>query len=337
MPISSTYFRADPYMFHLATVSVSRRADVSHPPLSRFEVLEQRIVGLRQSQDGSVEQCPVEHLLLLRGGHGVPASFTSFASGASGLAMKAKDFAQEAIALPLAESRRRDRLDSLPSRLDFVARGFEYQDAELAQARGKVREKAQAGDPKAKGELTRIKDRQKALSARKDAALAVLKREPELIEADKVAFLAHALVVPTDDPVEQKRFDAEVEAIAVKVAWAFEEAAGAVVKDVSKPNLARAVGLGDNPGFDLLSHRSEGQRGIEVKGRAGVGDVELTENEWVKACNERNRYWLYVVFDCATPHPRLLRVRDPFGKLVVKAKGSVRIDGAAIFASAEGD
>jgi len=60
-----------------------------------------------------------------------------------------------------------------------------------------------------------------------------------------------------------------------------------------------------------------------VKGRAGIGDVELTENEWAKACNERERYWLYVVVDCATPHPRLLRVRDPFGNLIVKARGSV--------------
>ena len=55
------------------------------------------------------------------------------------------------------------------------------------------------------------------------------------------------------------------------------------------------------------------------------------------ACNERQRYWLYVVFDCGTAHPRLLRVRDPFGKLIVKAKGSVRIDNAAIFQAAEGD
>jgi len=63
----------------------------------------------------------------------------------------------------------------------------------------------------------------------------------------------------------------------------------------------------------------------------------LTANEWVKACNERQRYGRYVVFDCATPHARLLRVLDPFGKLVVQAKGSVRIDGAAMFESAEGD
>jgi superfamily II DNA or RNA helicase len=327
-----------PYLFHLATVSVSRRADSSHPSLARTEVLEHRLVGLRQHEDGTVEPCPVEHLLLLKGGNGIPSSGAPLVSQVLSLVGSARDYARNTIAAPLAEERRQEILESLPGRLDFVSRGYEYMDSELAQARGKLREKAQAGDPRAKGELSRVKERQKVLSARRDAALAVLRREPELIEASEVEFLAHALVVPTDDPEDRKRFDAEVEAIAMKVAWAFEEAEGAVVQDVSKPGLARAAGLTDNPGFDLLSHRAvEGHRGIEVKGRAGIGDIELTENEWVKACNERQRYWLYVVFDCGTPHPRLLRVRDPFGKLVVKAKGSVMIDGAAIFESAEGD
>ena len=111
-----------------------------------------------------------------------------------------------------------------------------------------------------------------------------------------------------------------------------------MVKDVSKPHLARAAGLEDYPGFDLISDRADGgPRGIEVKGRVEIGDVELTENEWAKSCTQRERYWLHVVFDCGTPHPRLPRVRDPFGKLVVKTKGSVRIDGAAIFDSAERD
>jgi hypothetical protein len=41
-----------------------------------------------------------------------------------------------------------------------------------------------------------------------------------------------------------------------------------------------------------------------------------------------------VILDCGTSQPRLLRVRDPFGKLVVKAMGGVRIDGAAIFGAA---
>ncbi len=184
--------------------------------------------------------------------------------------------------------------------------------------------------------LSRVRERQKSLESRKREALETLSREPELIRAETVQFLAHALVLRSDDPEDQKQFDGQVEAIAMKVATAHEEAPGAVVKDVSKPNLARAAGLTDNPGFDLLSHRPvHGQRGIEVKGRAGIGDVELTENEWAKACNERQRYWLYVVFDCGTAHPRLLRIRDAFGKLIVKAKGGVLIEELNIFEVAE--
>jgi superfamily II DNA or RNA helicase len=328
---------AEPYLFHLAAVSVSRRADPAPPTLARAEVLEHRLVGLRQAEDGAVEQCPVEHLLLLKGGCGVPEASNSIATRAVELSATAWTFAREKIARPLADGRRCERLESLPARLEFVSRGFEYQDAELAQARAKLREKAQAGDPRAKGEMTKIRDRQKALAARSEAALAALRREPDLIEADEVIFLAHALVVPTDDPEERKRYDAEIEAIALKVAWAFEEAAGAVVKDVSKPHLARAAGLEDHPGFDLLSDRDEeGQRGIEVKGRAGIGDVELTENEWVKACNQRDRYWLYVVFECTSPHPRLVRVRDPFGAMLGKAKGVIVIGAGKILECAEG-
>ena len=35
-------------------------------------------------------------------------------------------------------------------------------------------------------------------------------------------------------------------------------------------------------------------------------------------------------------HPRLLRIQDLFGKLVVRAKGGVRIEKTAIFGAAEG-
>lgn len=39
----------------------------------------------------------------------------------------------------------------------------------------------------------------------------------------------------------------------------------------------------------------------------------------------RSGYWLYAVYDCATPTPRLARVQDPFTLLLAKAKGSVLI------------
>jgi hypothetical protein len=178
--------------------------------------------------------------------------------------------------------------------------------------------------------------RQQELAGRRKEALDALRREPELIAPGEVRFIAHALVVPSADPEDKKRQDAEVEAIAVRVAWAHEEAHDARVKDVSTPDLARAAGLTERPGFDLLAIRPGGEeRAIEVKGRAGVGDIELTENEWAKACNLRGRYWLYVAYDCASPHPRLLCVRDPFGKLVATPTGGVIIDDNAIFAAAE--
>ena len=148
--------------------------------------------------------------------------------------------------------------------------------------------------------------------------------------------IAHALVLPTDAPEERQRHDADVETIAMGLASAYEEAAGSAVRDVSRPALARGEGLGDSPGFDLRSMRSPDRHGsadvraIEVKGRAKSGAVEVTENGWVEACNLRDRYWLYVVFDCATPQPRLVKVKDPFGRLLAKAKGSVIIAAAEI-------
>ena len=158
------------------------------------------------------------------------------------------------------------------------------------------------------------------------------------MDPGEVTFLAHALVVPSTDPEDRQRHDKEVERIAMQVAWAYEESQGAEVFDVSTPEKALQAGLDRWPGFDLLTHRTDGeQRGIEVKGRRAVGDVELKENEWAKAANLRDDYWLYVVYDCAAAHPRLLRVQDPFAKLLVRAKGGVIVDEASVFGAAEGE
>lgn len=141
-----------------------------------------------------------------------------------------------------------------------------------------------------------------------------------------MTFLAHALVVPSSDPADLKQHDANVELAAMKIAQAFEEANGARVQDVHTPELARAAGLPDNPGFDLLSiGPGNDKRAIECKGRSLTGDLEVSANEWAKACNMRHAYWLYAVYDCATPSPRLVRVQDPFGNLLAKAKGSMLI------------
>lgn len=118
---------------------------------------------------------------------------------------------------------------------------------------------------------------------------------------------------------------------------AVEKAEGADVRDVSTPPKARLAGLSDYPGFDLFSKRPAEERGIEVKGRVGTGAIELTENEWARAINERERYWLYAVFDCGTPNPRLFRVQDPFGKLVAKATSGVMIGFSQVVQAATAD
>lgn len=325
-----------PYLYHLALVSVARRPDPNLRALAEKEILEFRLVGLKQEELGLIEPCPVEYLLLLKGGRGIPAEAIRMAEKSAEFSDRAKTFAVERVARPIAEARRNDLLRTKESREDFISRGFDYQDADLAAARAKMAEKACGGDPKAKVELTKIKERQRLLARNKEEALETVRREPDLIVADDVVFLAHALVVPSSDPEDRKRHDAEVEAIAMRVALGHEGARGVSAKDVSKPDLARAAGLTDYPGFDILSRKGPDERGIEVKGRAATGDVELTENEWSRAINLRERYWLYVVFDCASPQPRLVRVQDPF-KLFAKARGGVIIDDRDILAVAETD
>ncbi len=325
-----------PYLFHLALIAVKRAADPAHPSLAREEVLAYQLVGLRTDGVAHVEECPVEQLLLLRGGGLVPPEYLPLMARAEHSRRLADTHAAGVVARKLADTKIDSLRQTLAEREDFVARGFDFQDAELAAARAKQTEKLRAGDPKAKEQVTKIRQRQQALQARKEAALAVLSREPELIGPGDVTFLAHALVVPSADEEVRKRHDADVEAVAVKIAWAHEVQYGATVQDVSTPDRAVLAGLIANPGFDLLSlHQEHGKRAIEVKGRAAVGDVELTENEWIQACNHRNNYWLYVVFDCATANPRLVRVQDPFGKLIVKAKGSVVINSSEIVRAAD--
>ena len=324
-----------PYLFHLALVSVVREADPALADLAQQESLACPLVGVKQFEGSQIVVCPVEHLLLLKGGRGLPASGQRLAVSAKDLLGQARAFLTERVGREMALARRQAMLATLPERESFIQRGFDFQEAELAAARAKQSEKARTGNIGAQKELARIKEQQRLLAQRRQEALAVLRREPELIGVGKVEFLAHALVVPSSDPADRDQVDAKTDEVAMALAWAFEESAGALVKDVHTPELARAAGLSDNPGFDLWSIRPNEKRCIEVKGRAGVGEVEISSNEWARACNLRNGYWLYVVYDCATPNPRLVRIQDPFGSLLAKAKGSVMISAKQILEAAK--
>ena len=327
-----------PYLFHLALVSVVRQADQELPDLTTEDVLDCQLVGVKQFEGADVALCPVEHLLLLKGGHGLPPTAQRLAVSAEKLKDQAEGFMIERVARAMAMDRRNALLATLSEREQFVQRGFDFQEAELAAARQRHSEKARTGNTAAAKALKDIKDQQRSLAKRRATAIATLRREPELISPGHLTFLAHALIVPSSNPDDLERHDAEVEKVAMDLARAFEEAAGAVVKDVHTPELARAAGLTDNPGFDLLSiYPGSSRRAIEVKGRADTGDVEVTSNEWARAVNLRDGYWLYAVYDCGTHAPRLVRVQDPFGNLLAKAKGSVLISAKDIIKATEGE
>lgn len=102
--------------------------------------------------------------------------------------------------------------------------------------------------------------------------------------------------------------DDEIERIAVEEAMRHERERGWVVESVES----------ENRGFDLISRRPDPKdpqtfievRFIEVKGRAGVGIIALSENEYRAAERLKDDYWLYTVFNCAGT-PELHKVQNP--------------------------
>ena len=102
--------------------------------------------------------------------------------------------------------------------------------------------------------------------------------------------------------------DDEIEKIAIEAVIAYEKAKGRVVTSVEN----------ENRGFDLISCIPQSRdvktaadvRFIEVKGRAEIGNIGLTSNEYKTAQRLKEDYWLYVVFNCAT-QPSIQLVQDP--------------------------
>ena len=164
-----------------------------------------------------------------------------------------------------------------------------------------------------KGRLRQAELAREEIEARRDRRLSEVRRARN-VRRGPVRIFARALLLPADGSGrsdEDQRTpgggaslhsNREIEQIAVGVAVRYEtEVRGAQVQSVES----------DNVGFDLVSVKGVQRRRIEVKGRAGVGSVELTWSEFATAIELGEGYWLYVVLDCAGPRPRLYRVQNP--------------------------
>jgi hypothetical protein len=149
------------------------------------------------------------------------------------------------------------------------------------------------------------------LNNRRESRLRELAMEKHCTVAD-ITHIGRALVVPHPErhsaAVAPMVRDDEVERTAVRVSREHEKSRGWVVEDVQS----------QNRGFDLISRRPHPEddktflevRFIEVKGRAGVGEIALTRNEYLTAERLKTEFWLYTVFNCGGT-PELYTVQDP--------------------------
>ncbi len=316
----------EPYLLHLAELWVEQEGAANRTAGRR--VVERRLVALRQRADEPPEQCPVERVLLL--------APTGLAPGMAPLAPRALDLRARAggyvgvLLEDLTKNLRREREADLPELRKRVAVGFDLRASELASLRAKLVRSSRDSADRNGEELEAVRAEQKRLSTERQVAFERIEAEPRRVLPGGHRFLLHALVVRPEDAgpaASAERLDEGVEDLAVRIAADRERARNATVQDVSKPALARAAGLPDWPGFDLLSTLPDGERRcIEVKGRARRAGVPIQSNEWAQACKLGDRYWLYVVLDCATPEPELLRVRDPFRKLLASERMRAQFD-----------
>ncbi|MGH9353908.1 MAG: DUF3883 domain-containing protein, partial [Terriglobia bacterium] len=174
-------------------------------------------------------------------------------------------------------------------------------------------EQQQAGDanPLLAANLKTTEDRLDELNGRLERRRAELEQERHCTIAD-IRHHGRAWVLPhpdrTSPGIAPMVRDDEIERIAVEAVIAYEEARGWRLESVEK----------DNRGFDLISRRPHPEdpttaievRFIEVKGRAGVGEIALSTNEFKTAERLKRDFWLYTVFNCGSK-PEIHLVQDP--------------------------
>lgn len=174
-------------------------------------------------------------------------------------------------------------------------------------------EQQEAGDrsPQLAGSIKQCEDRLDELNSRRERRLFDLDRECQCAIGD-IQRIGHAWVLPhperTAPAIQPMVQDDEIERIAVRAAIAHEEAQGRKVESVES----------QNRGFDLISRRPHPEdpataidvRFIEVKGRAGIGEVALSSNEYKTAERLKNDYWLYVAYNCSS-QPQVHAIRNP--------------------------
>jgi superfamily II DNA or RNA helicase len=174
-------------------------------------------------------------------------------------------------------------------------------------------EQQQKGDnsPGTAGNIKQAEDRLDELNGRLERRREELQQEGQCAIGD-ILQVGRAWVLPhperTSPAIAPMIQDDEIEQIAVRYVTALLESQGWQVESVET----------ENRGFDLIARKLHPEdvrtaievRFVEVKGRAGVGEIILSDNEYRTAGRLKKDYWLYTVFNCASK-PEAHIIQDP--------------------------
>jgi len=144
-----------------------------------------------------------------------------------------------------------------------------------------------------------------------------------IVRTGPVSHIASFLVLPPGDISELSKFleseeeKERSEKRAMEIIFEYERKRGWEPEDVSSQKL----------GFDIRSLSPADPksgyrevRRIEVKGRKRGENIRLTVNEWLKAKQLKDTYWLYVVWNPKEPDYEIIPIQDPAHKLEYAAK-----------------
>ena len=229
-----------------------------------------------------------------------------------------EDWLKVKVQFPMINQSRQQRQRELQIRQDYLKQAMESAIREAQSTQMKLAAKVAVGDETYRVARDNAQKKVRDLQERyktKQTELDYLK----VVRPGRVAYLGTALVHPASIVVEdwqEMHNDPEVEAFAMQWVMDYERQRGWQPEDISRNH--------DGSGFDIRSVGAglvPALRRIEVKGRAQLNQkVSLTVNEWRKAQQLGDSYWLYVVWGCKTPSPQLLMIQNPAKKLMGDAK-----------------
>ncbi len=324
----------EPYLFNLISVNIYKR-----PPNGQFDsqensfrdVIKSFLFAFKRDSNGVFKEIKIHHLLDL-----VPVFIPA--------SSKSKINVRDRIPSELIDSL--DNLDEIYSYInnnylnneistlkvesknyknkirESIRSAYNLEEYNLVKIKKNLREAIINDEPLSRMKFKDISKKLVNLKIQLKSDLETLSSKSNEFKIGNPENILIAAVLPTniDEESEKIKFDCvRSEIVAMNLVEQYEKDEGAI-------KFERVENPWTGAGYDIISERGNETRFIEVKGRLGINSIDLTDNEWARAAIERERYFLYLVFNCKEENPELWIYQDPFGKIRFKQKTIITIN-----------